>query len=123
MIKEIGIIEKINKGHSAVKFMGLQLLGARNDELYITKFYEPTLRNLFKIKQLGIYDVATPTIFKERDIVMATIDNKRIVSIKKMGVLTPRDMLIHDLRGTGAIVASIILILLAIIAGQTMGLI
>lgn len=123
MSQEMGIIEQINKGHGAVKFMGVQLLGARNDKLYITKFYEPKWRNLFKIKRLGTYEAEMPTTFKERDIVKVTIDNKRIVSIEKRGVLTPKDMLIHDLRGTGAIVASIILILLAIIAGQTTGMI
>lgn len=116
MLEEIGIIERINKdSQSATKLFGIMLWGARDDTLCITKFYEPTWRNLFKYKQLGTFNVATPTIFKERDVVKVAIRNNLIISIEKTGVLSRRDMLIHDLRGMGAIAISIVLVVLLLV--------
>ena len=117
MSEEIGIIEEIQPGRGTVfKLFGIPILGASDDKLCISKLYDLTWRNIFRYKQLGTYEVATPTIFKERDIVKVTLDNKRIVSIEKTGVLTRKDMLKHDLLGTGAISVATIFAIMLIIA-------
>lgn len=122
MAEKIGIIERINNGHGVISPLGIKIWGARDDTLCIAKYYEPTWRNLFKIKQLGKFDIASSlNEFNERDLVKVTIENKRIVSVEKTGALTEKEMLLHDLRGSGAIAATIILVLLLIISLQSWG--
>ena len=112
--EHIGIIEQINGGHGSFRLFGIKLWGARGDQLCISKFYDLNWRNLFRYKQIGTYNVInSPPIYKERDIVKVTIDNKRITSVIKTGTLTRTDATKHTFLGEGALSIIIILFIMA----------
>lgn len=114
-MQEIGIIEEIASGHEKdIKIFGFTIFPKTRGWLGIYKFYETGFWNWYKYKQLGTYHLDNVGDYKQGDKVKVVIEDKKIISVEKIGHLNGKEQFIHHPIVAMLLIGLLIIVLLAI---------